>query len=1370
MRIRSGTALCSQLCLFLAPGALVGQSKLPITFEAATPTQATFTYSAPDSSPCIVQESTDPAFSTVDHDTDPNLFPGSNLDTRAGNIVNGPYRHIVVGFRGTATALDGHTYSRALQAAVTHYLKITCDGRSSIGSYTFQTQNPPLGNTAPDYIPFNRANFGNYGWPTIDYSAPTSDPHANSYIDPLTGVQLVRWTGPGDGGGITTSSVWYGISDPSSAWTNPSNVLVSSGYASYSGPGGPTNALYIWGPSGIFRPSFTGTEFFSLDDLQLGLNGYGDQSSAADRTVNACISADFGATCLDNNSIQFVFPKATASSVWQPSHYPSPILSGWGSPHVTNDMLTNSFFGTLSAVSGSAVTWGGQSSFGSAVYFPVTVLKPGMKVAISGSAPICPQNQCTIASVQDEQHLTIEQSLPNWTPLFTTLTSDVDAGASTFAVGAATGFVVNPSFRRAQAYAVTIDIGTNADSPSCTTLTGNTFSGCSGINHSHSSGTQMGQNAYGFVNFGIKIWKTSGAGTIYLNSALANWAVSNMFFTEYQGTGSTGCNGNYVSVSYAADGVTPIAPTQGYTCTFVDNFFVGAGGDIYLYLLIPSTGETRKLSNLNNGAVVNNGTPLSGWGYNPSSGYMQSCVYNDNPSNAAHQKFAAWTDNRNASLMNSAIACMNPQTSYTVQQEIGAAYPQIDFGYFGVPGLTDIEYPSAKFMMRPEQGAMAWFCDLDISKAPGPSQVLSCHNSWDTYPSRFAGVHGFEYFINNTGAYSTGYSDEYATVGLNSPSVGGLERWDIAIHQIYNNGGSTALDATFTDPETCEQLGVTDSRWIALGATAHNCVQMDVQDPVATAPASKDMQALGTLPAGSRPAPWRHNSTACGGDGRTGHCWSFLEPIAEGDMLIDNDQSASHELFIVAAVTAITGNPNATAHIVLSRYFNPFGQCASSGSTPHSSGFFLIETQPWTCSGAAFILYPNGNLSRGKVDNTTLNAGHIIQWPIKDKFILSGPYVVDFANDLGGYGTGYGVRMGTIPDVWGQNMSWGVQSLFPFNQSFNSLGIDYIQTHAGGLTSGCPNCEWIVDGRPLGGAAGGSGQLWNHNYILMPGTQSVYKLDLPNGNTLDFKNKALRLFAGQHLIQNISSPTSRVSDSIPWQGCAAYASGECYPGSHAGDIYEVVPQASSSLGYCAIDMTINTPCAVQVGPEVAAYTQHDISGPDPLGLRGRVLTMGFNGPARTNNYANMHALTNGDWGITTVVWGDGRRSDVFGVKLPPLPNNDSIIRNTFVHVPVSLGGQSGSSVRIRFGYAEYGSDANAQPLFCSSNRQEDCSTATVNSQPFAFASESQHWAACSTDCLIDIPAVSGRVLYYVVDRKMHSGSIISSSLEMIAVP
>jgi len=1355
----------------ILPRLVIAQNQLELRVIGATPTQAVITYIAPDPAPCGVQSSTDASFGIVDRDIDPNIFPGSDSDLRPGNPAQGRFRTVIIGFRGTARGSDGRLYSRALEAATTHYVKVSCRRGSYIGTLTLQTQNPPLGNTAPDYIPFDAEAFGNYAWPTIDFTAPTSQPEKNTYIDPLTGIRLVRWTGPGDGSGEDKPGIWFGAADLAASWTNAAGVLSTKGYAEYSGRGGPENSLFLWGPSGIYRPSFTGTEFFGLDDLQLGLTGYGDHATSNDRTLVACISADFGASCVDGKSIKIVLPKGKSAPRWEPSSYVSPILAGWGSPRVTNDMLTNTFFGSVLSVEGSAITWGGADSFGENVYFPVTVLKTGMRIAISGTAPSCPQNLCTIASVKDEQHLTIRENIASWNPLFTTTAADVAAGADAVAVTQSSGFVVDPWPGRTGLYSVLLGADNDRDTASCKALSNNRFSDCTGIAHSHPAGAPAGQNVYGFPNFGVKLWKQTGNGTIYLNSALARWAVSNNFFTEFQGVGSTGCNPNYVTVAYAADGKTRIPSTVGYTCTFVDDFFVGEGtGDIYLYLLIPSTGETRKLSNLNNGVVVNNADPVSGWSYNSRTGRIQSCRYNDNLSDAEHQHFAAWSDHRDNSIMNPAIKCTDLSMSGTVEQEIKTAYPQIDFQYFGHPVLASLSYPFAKFMMRPGQGALGWFCDYDVSEHATATRVLYCHNSWDTYPSRFAGVHGFEYFLGKTDKYQHGYSVEHSFAALALPNRAGIERWDIPVRQIINNAGSTALSKTFVDPDACEQLGVVDERWKKLGATGHNCIQMEIGDPVALHPAPEDLKSLGDYPPGSRPAPWPHNAASCGGDGTTANCWSYLQPIAPGDMLVDYKQSGPRELFVVAAVNPVTNQSTITRRIVLSRYFNPFGQCASRNSAAHGPEFVLSEVEPWVCYGAGFVLYPNGSVQNGKVDNTALTAGHIIQWRAGDKFVLSGPYSVTFAKDLGGYGTGYGVRVGQIPEVWGHSANWGVQSMFPFDSSFKGVGIEDVQTHAGGSTYACSDCEWIVDGRPLGGAGGGATALWKHTYTLMPGTNSVFRLGLPNKDTLDLKRRSIRLFAGQHLIYNVSSPSAQLSDKTPWQGCVAYHSGECYSGSKAGDIYEVVPRVTTSLGYCSIDMSINTPCAAQMGIEVAAYTQHDIAHPDPLGLRGRVLTMGFNGPARTNNYANMHALPNGDWGVTAVAWADGRRSDVFGVKLPPLPDDDSVVRNTFVPVPVSVGGQPGSSVRIRFGYREYGLDLDGEPLFCSPNRREQCTTAVANSDPYAFTSEPQSWAKCDDGCTITIPASSGRVLYYVVDRQSHAGAITRGGLEVAVVP
>lgn len=1290
-----------------------------------TPTQVVITYTAPTNDPCTIQEGQDSTFRTVDRDVDPALFPGSNEDkSRAGTVIDGLQRTIVIGFRGTATASDGKIYSRALQNASTHYVKITCNGKAF--NEKFETQNPPMGNTSPDYLPFNKDGFGNYGWPTINYTAPTSNAAANYQVDPLTGYQLQRWTGPGDAADLLTGwGAWGGVLDLAGAWTAPQNILGSSGYASYSGAGGPANALFLWGPSGLYRPTFLSVEYFAVDDLQAQVTAY---ASAAGATETMCLVYDGGAgsgtsDCL-GKQVTTPIPKRKGTKLIPPDPWPQPILGGWGSPDVTNDMLSNTFGGLLESVSGTEVTWGSNSNSGQDIYFPVTVLKPGMRIGIAGTDPVCPKNICTIAGITDERHLSTVQRNSGWTSLFTTITSGVRPESETIRVAATNGFLLIPWMKNGNYYSITIDKGSNAETIDCKSLSGNSLTGCSGIKKSHSAGTPVGQNRYEFPNFGVKLWVNPNGGTVFLQNAQNNWAISNQFFTEYQGAGTTGCDGKDHVVTYAADGETPLPkPKTGYYCTFVDGF-----GNNYLYLMIPSTGESRKLSNLNNGARL-------GYSYDTSAGLIENCTYNDNPRNPAHQKYAAWNDNRgNNNIQNPAISCSYLQKK-TVQQEIAAAYPQIDFSYFGRPALQHGDYPFFKFMMRPQQGAMTWFCDLDASQPIGASQVQYCHNSWDTYPSRWAGVHGFEYWIvaPHAGKYASGWSNEYSIGTLDVPGRTAFERWDVQISKIYNNGESTALSASFTDPQSCAELGVTDSRWVSQGATGHNCIQMDVLDPVSTSAGSEDLRPLGSFPVGSKPGPWPHNASSCGGDGTTTHCWSYLQPIAPGDNLVDFAVNGAREAFGVGAVKPISGNPSATEHVVLWRKYNPFGDCASSGQA-HVAGFKLTEMLPAVCYGGGFILYPDKEIAKGKVDNPDLNAGHIVQWnlPGTDKFILSAPYAWSFPANEGGYGAGYGIRLGEIPEIWGHGANYGVQDNFPFDQSYKGLGIGIIQSHAGGLTYSCASCKWILDGRPLGGAGGGVNTLWKHTYTKVAGSKNIYMLNLPEGQntSLDLKRQTVRMWAGEHLIQNVSGPHSRLNDSLPWQGCIALLADECVPGSQPDQIYEVVPAATLSHG-CEADMTINTPCVAPMAPEVAGYAQHDISASDPVGLRGRVLTYAFGGPGRTNNYANMHALTTGDWGVTAVVWGDGRRSDVWGVRLPPVPAADDIKRNTWISIPVSVPGVANSTARIRYGYAEYGLDAKHQPLFCNANRLEDCTTSAAPTSG-VLANKFQNGSATNT--------------------------------------
>ena len=136
-------------------------------------------------------------------------------------------------------------------------------------------------------------------------------------------------------------------------------------------------------------------------------------------------------------------------------------------------------------------------------------------------------------------------------------------------------------------------------------------------------------------------------------------------------------------------------------------------------------------------------------------------------------------------------------------------------------------------------------------------------------------------------------------------------------------------------------------------------------------------------------------------------------------------------------------------------------------------------------------------------------------------------------------------------------------------------------------------------------------------------------------------------FAGYHLLQDISGPGSAISDGTPWAYCIADFAGECITGSKQGNQYVNVPQASPS-GTCGDDGTIYTPCLAVAGPHVGALLQFEVDQPDPFALLWRKLTNMLDGPGRTDNYANIHALATGDWGVSAVKWGNGIRGDVFG--------------------------------------------------------------------------------------------------------------------------
>jgi hypothetical protein len=106
-----------------------------------------------------------------------------------------------------------------------------------------------------------------------------------------------------------------------------------------------------------------------------------------------------------------------------------------------------------------------------------------------------------------------------------------------------------------------------------------------------------------------------------------------------------------------------------------------------------------------------------------------------------------------------------------------------------------------------------------------------------------------------------------------------------------------------------------------------------------------------------------------------------------------------------------------------------------------------------------------------------------------------------------------------------------------------------------------------------------------------------------------------------------------------------------------------------------------------------------------------------------------------------------------------------------VTIPQAPAGTS--SALVEFGYAENGT---AQSFYCTA-RQEACAAqgATIDpAQPFRFLqteAASITGMPCASGCTITVPAVAGRVLYYLVQFRDGQGNVIGrGNLTAMAVP
>jgi hypothetical protein len=296
-------------------------------------------------------------------------------------------------------------------------------------------------------------------------------------------------------------------------------------------------------------------------------------------------------------------------------------------------------------------------------------------------------------------------------------------------------------------------------------------------------------------------------------------------------------------------------------------------------------------------------------------------------------------------------------------------------------------------------------------------------------------------------------------------------------------------------------------------------------------------------------------------------------------------------------------------------------------------------------------------------------------------------------------------------------------------------------------------------------------------YTLVAG--QLWKISGAN-NVLHRKIVPTFAYVGRNPLVDVSGPSSSIGTASASQFtyCYAYVAGECYSGSSAGDVYVNAPHVQYPWcwypGIAVQPDDVTSICIGDLGSHTANVVEFNASGNDWTGAATRRL-----GPAFIR-YNQMHIFWNliagpslsffGSYGR----WLDGVRSDALLASLPPMPQADSVSRNTFVPIALTLSPPPGlplASAVVEFGYAENG---GAGAYYCTS-RQETCiaSSAGINPATPFFYEQSEQFAGvpCAAGCTVTVPAVPQRILYYRWKYLSAAGQAIAvSAAHAVATP
>jgi hypothetical protein len=1261
---------------------------------------------------CTLTVYTDYALSSKVDDTNETVFPGSASCDRAYNLVDGTRVTAVIGRRTSELAADGKMHSRSLEVAHTYYVVITDLTDSTTASASFTTSNIPWGDTHVEEVPYSPSGYNHWAYPDLDW---TDAGQNTSYVDPVSGVSFKRGPRPLFGqAGIDGKQVNYEFQFPvafdvSSAWTNAQNAKSTSTagpFATYAGTAQASLYLPFWADpsdgSTLFSPYMESGP--SADDIRVNLYGYAaDTGNVEDRKVLICLATQYNpSTNTCNTAEREMTLPASAGSVQFPTSYPSFPFAGWGfTKALTQNEITipNAMYWGNISVTNSVATLNTQ-------YLPPYVA-PGMKINIDGS-------WYTIGSIQDAAHFTVAER-----------------------------------------------------------------------------GVTVANKKWYLGALGIRIRKKTATGN-QINVALTySVAWSTGIKMPYNGNPDF-CSQLTFPITYAADGTTPLNQAKkGRLC------WNGGEGNGFLFLMADD-GETRYLSPLSHPDASGTGVPAKiPWGaFSATDPYTLIGFHTDDGGNTTNRAlyeikynpstchFKTWAGN-GYDIHSYPSDCvtwtnMTPYSQHkTVTEQLTAALasnPVWDPSFnvnnmWGLLGISGRWASFSAFVAGQESVCLNAVFDLStytlvkvfdsISGSLPNVRWGGCHNAGLSIPpGANYGISGMKN-LYGIGNYLSG---PYITKSVIAKSLDGGATWNtntsLAPGALVNAPDNRCGTSPWTVGSKCVDLtnAATTCSPNPYGVTGPQCVKFKISHDV---PCNANTTA-GGLDLGKWPCPW-HSGWAAGPSQMTVQPGDYITNISDPNNISNMSFNGKNEKMRVLS-KASDGNGNwilelqrwAACDNPTSDFNNPTQPATlywdhlftDSGGATYPNGWNAGLAATGACSGTAMWVNVNKPLAQtdSVPDNNQITVGHFTVGIAPDNTSIMQ--------------VGYGAsRSGTLPGMAGTapNFNWS-NSSSSFNGIVRGSSSNEVESYPSLSNWTSPTTQkrslaW--DFRHLNPDSGTNPEdletLYSHTYTLVSGQSFTYKVSI-YGDTHDFKSRPVNVFSTLTAFKNISSPATGnvIDDSKPNTWCQAYKANECRTGSAAGDVYVVAKNALVGSNACITDTyKTYTPCVTPLWSYGGWMTEVDTQKDDPLGYRFRRITMGLVAPSAQYQYTSPHMTPDGQYAFVRAGYVNGVRSDPVMIKVPPPAPFDSIDRSSFVMLPMSFPAGSGQ-VRVRFGYAENGT---VSQFYCTT-RQEACLTDSKGA-PFAFEqSDALKATDCSAGCTIKVPALSGRVIYYRVEKSV----------------